>query len=95
MILEGTSILGFSLARSKEKSFHAVRVAAGEKLEPPYWQVNDSEIDQAVCVAAQAFPAYRAIARQRRAEFLRQIASNLEQLGEQLVERAVEETALP
>jgi NADP-dependent aldehyde dehydrogenase len=41
-----------------------------------------------------AFFAYRAIPRQRHAEFLRQIANNLERCGEHLVERVVEETAL-
>jgi NADP-dependent aldehyde dehydrogenase len=94
MNLEGTSILGFSRARSDEESFHAVRAATGEALEPPYWSVTYSEIDQAVRLAASAFPAYRAIPRRSRAEFLRQIAGNLEHLGEPLVERVVEETGL-
>ena len=95
MNLEGTSILGFSRARSKAESFHAVRAVTGEVMEPPYWSVTDGEVDQAVRLAASAFPAYRAIPRRRRAEFLRQIASNLEHFGERLVERVVEETALP
>jgi hypothetical protein len=59
MKLEGTSIFGFSRARIKAESFHAVRAATGEVLEPPYRSVTDGEIDQALRLAASAFPAYR------------------------------------
>jgi NADP-dependent aldehyde dehydrogenase len=63
-------------------------------LAPPYWSATDNEIDGAVLLAASAFPAYRAIPRRWRAEFLRQIATDLEYLREDLVERMVEETPL-
>ena len=63
-------------------------------MAPPYWSATDSEIDGAVLLAVSAYPAYCAIPRRWRAEFLRQVASDLEYLEEDLLERLVEETAL-
>ena len=71
-----------------------MKAATVELLEPAYSSVSETDLEDAVRLAASAFPVYRGLARERRAEFLRQIASSLEGLGESLVERVVDESAL-
>ena len=46
-------------------------------------------------LASAAFPEYRDLPRARRAAFLRQIAANLEGLGDPLIHRVMAESALP
>ena len=95
MNLKGTSIIGRSHAAASGKPFHAVNAATGEQLEPGFHGATSGDLEAAAQLAAAAFPKYRALARGKRAGFLRQIASNLEGLGDALIHRVMAESALP
>ena len=95
MELQGRSIIGFARGQSTSDTFRGVNAATGDPLEPPYHSATDSELDAAIGLAGSAFPVYRALPRQRRAAFLRQIAANLEALGDSLATRVMAESALP
>ena len=69
--------------------------ASGEQLEPGFHGATAADLENAAQLAAAAFPEYRALARGKRAGFLRQIASNLEGLGDALIHRVMAESALP
>ncbi|MBZ5580303.1 MAG: aldehyde dehydrogenase (NADP(+)) [Acidobacteriia bacterium] len=94
MALDGTSLIGFSRGSGREAPFRGVNATTGRVLEPPYYSCDADDVDRAVNLAVSAFGAYRALPRQRRAEFLRQIATRIEELGDPLLERAMEESAL-
>jgi alpha-ketoglutaric semialdehyde dehydrogenase len=95
MKLQGRSIIGFARGESTHQVFRAVDAATGEMLEPAYCSATDSELDHAIGLAGSAFPGYRDLPRARRAAFLRQIAANLEALGDTVVARVIQESALP
>jgi NADP-dependent aldehyde dehydrogenase len=93
--LQGRSIIGFGRSQASAGLMYGTNAATGERLEPAYHSATNEETARAAELAGAAFPAYRAKTRQERAAFLRRIASNLEELGDRLVERVMLETALP
>jgi NADP-dependent aldehyde dehydrogenase len=95
MQLIGQSIIGTRRATASDGVFFAVGARTGEQLEPAFHPADDRDLDEAAGLASAAFAGYRALPRRRRAEFLREIAAQLEALGDDLVARVILETALP
>lgn len=93
--LLGTSFIGFSRSSGRIPWVHGVRPGTGEKLEPCFMKATDAEVNQAMDLAAAAFPVYSALPGSSRAEFLRRIATELEAVAPQLLSRVPAETALP
>jgi alpha-ketoglutaric semialdehyde dehydrogenase len=91
----GKSIIGFRLGEAQGESFSAANPDTGAKLAPAYFTASSGELDRAVQLAAQAFPRFSRLPGKERGAFLRAIAAQIEQLGEALVARATQETALP
>ena len=65
------------------------------EIEPPFAEATSDEVDRAVRRAVDAFPNYSQTVASTRAAFLRAIADELIALGQELIERAHLETALP
>ncbi len=95
MTFSGKSLIGFREASGNGDSFSAWNPATGQKIEPTFYAATTKETDDAVNLAGAAFPAYSRISSTARAAFLRHIASRIEAITEELVERAHLETALP
>jgi len=76
-------------------AFQASNPATGETLAPGFRDATAAEIDRAMTLAEGAFDAYRALPAEQRAGFLEAIADQVEALGDELLERAHAETALP
>jgi NADP-dependent aldehyde dehydrogenase len=95
MNLQGTSIIGRRRAAASGKAFRATEAATGSQLEPGFHGATADDLEAAAQLAASAFPEYRALSRDKRAGFLRKIASNLEGLGDALIHRVMAESALP
>ena len=93
--LLGTSIIGRTRAARGGKTFQSVKASTGEPLEPVYHSAGNGDLERAATLAAAAFPVYREMERQRKAAFLREIAAQIEALGDPLVERVMAESALP
>src|SRR5690348_5723783 len=94
MQLHGRNLIAGELSEGGGPAFRAVEPASGRELEPSFHEASDAEVDRACRAAAQAFGDYRSRNPQDRAKFLREIASRIEVLGEELIERANRETAL-
>ncbi len=95
MNLHGTSIIGFGRSENSSGILHGIEAATGKQLDPPYYSASEADLERAVTIASEAFPVYRSLSRQLRAAFLRQIAANIEELGDQLIHRVMQESALP
>src|SRR5579863_8170608 len=95
MELTGQSIVGYKRGRSSSDSFCAFNPATGKGLARHFYSASSEETHEAVRLAADSFQTYRRLTGRKRGEFLRRIATNIEALGESLVERATQETALP
>ena len=95
MELKGTSIIGFNRGSSGNKTLTGFNPSTGVALAPTFYAANGAEVDQAAKLAHQAFTSFSRTSGKTRAKFLRQIAANIEALGEVLVQRATQETGLP
>ena len=93
--LSGTSIIGYGRGATGGGPFHGISPSTGAELEPGYCAASAEEVDEAAQLASAAFEIYSGSTGRVKAALLRQIADNIEQLGDVLITRAVAETALP
>ncbi|MGD0464848.1 MAG: aldehyde dehydrogenase (NADP(+)) [Tepidisphaeraceae bacterium] len=95
MPLTGRNFIGSTRSSRGAKVFRAVNPSLNKEIEPAFHEAVPDEIDRAMKLSEAAFVEYRGRLPGQRAAFLRGIASEIERLGDELVERAVSETALP
>jgi len=91
----GRSIIGFREGTGGEGAFYAANPANGQRLEPAFVPATAEEVDLAARLSSEAFAVYGRISGREKGAFLRQIAAKIESRGDELVERAAQETALP
>src|SRR3989441_9139866 len=96
MELHGRSIIGGEPSPNREgEPFRAYDPALGQPLEPPYYEANETDIEQAFELADGAFEVYRHKPTKEIAEFLESIADQIMALGDDLITRVSAETGLP
>src|SRR5208283_3536543 len=95
MSLTGQNLIGGATSSGGGKVFHAVDPNLNTEIEPAFHQAAPHEIDRAMILSEAAFVECRRCSSGQRAAFLRAIASEIERLGDELVERAITESALP
>lgn len=95
MKLLGTSIIGSRRGVTAGTTFHAFEPRTGRPLTPEYFYAPADEIETAVLLAHEAFATYGHLPGSAKASFLRAIATRIESVAEELIERAERETALP
>lgn len=95
MTLHGKNFIGNSLSAEGEQTLTASNPATGAALDGAFVVATATEIDRAVNLASQAFPAFRALSAEVRATFLEAIAEEILAIGDSLLERANAETGLP
>lgn len=95
-----TSILGHNYIGGQRSAagtltLQSVDATTGEPLPHEFYQATPEEVDAAARAAAAAYPAYRSLSAERRAQFLDAIADELDALGDHFVAVVCRETALP
>ena len=95
MELKGNQIIGDGFSREGTKTFRATNPAISQPLEPEFHNATKDEIDRAMNLAAEVFDDFRSRSAEERAAFLEAIADETMALGEELLQRANEETGLP
>lgn len=95
MEITGKSIIGFSRGNESGTTFTAFNPTTGEAVEPNFYSASLDELTQACELAERARISYGRVSGKEKAIFLRQIADNIEALGDALIERATLETGLP
>jgi 2,5-dioxopentanoate dehydrogenase len=93
--LLGTSFIAGTRGSVTGQTFAALNPTTGETLSPAYHEATAAEVDRACAMAGESFKAYRAVAPAKRAAFLREMAGNMEAIGNALLDRFVAETGLP
>ncbi|MEX5589522.1 aldehyde dehydrogenase (NADP(+)) [Pseudomonas urmiensis] len=91
----GQQFIGGARSGAGQPLLHSIDAHTGQALPGAFYQASDAEVDAAARAAAQAYPVYRALAPQRRAQFLDSIAEQLDALGEDFIALVSRETALP
>jgi alpha-ketoglutaric semialdehyde dehydrogenase len=92
--LLGTSFIGYSRSLGMDPCGNAVQPGTGTLLSPVYRSATTTEVEQALALAAAAFPVYSSLSGKVRAGFLRAIAAEIEVEIEEIVKRGQLETAL-
>ena len=95
MTIRGEMLIGQQAVTGTQANIQAVNPATGEKLEPVYVGGSRAHVEQACELAEAAYATYRETTLEERATFLETIASEIEAIGSELVERAMAETGLP
>ena len=95
MTLHGLSLLAGVAGQTGGKKFHTVNPATNERLAPEFHEASDAEVAAALDASAAAFAVYRACSGAERAKLLETIATEIEALGDGLLQRANAETGLP
>jgi NADP-dependent aldehyde dehydrogenase len=95
-----TRILGHNYIGGQRSALGSVKLQSvdaetGEALPHDFIQASPEEVDAAAKAAAAAYPAYRSLSAERRAQFLDAIANELDALGDEFVTLVCRETALP
>jgi 2,5-dioxopentanoate dehydrogenase len=93
--ISGHSILGFRSVTNAGPSFRGTNPRTGEPLGPDFFCAGAEEANLAASLAHEAFATYSRISGREKGKFLRTIAAKIEGAGDELVERAEQETALP
>ncbi len=95
MQITGNMVIGAHDVRGAAGVFRADAPQSGDKLEPEFGVATAADVKLACELAEAASEVYRNTSPQARAQFLEAIASQILALGDNLIERAVSETALP
>jgi NADP-dependent aldehyde dehydrogenase len=93
--LHGKSLIAGQPSAGGSGTSRPVSPLDGRPLDPPIHQADGDDVRRAAEAAEAAFLSYSTLPAVRRAEFLEQIAVEIEAIGDALPERAHIETALP
>ncbi|MBV7551796.1 aldehyde dehydrogenase (NADP(+)) [Pseudomonas sp. PDM28] len=91
----GHNYIGGQRSAAGSIKLQSVDASTGEALPHDFFQATPQEVDAAAHAAALAYPAYRSLSAERRAQFLDTIADELDALGDDFVAVVCRETALP
>src|SRR5579862_6814463 len=92
--LSARSLIGFREGTGKGEPHYATNPTTGEHLQPGFIPATVEEVDIAARLAAEAFDSYRRISGRDRGALLRMIATKIEAIAGDIIERAELETAL-
>jgi NADP-dependent aldehyde dehydrogenase len=95
MTLTGNMLIGQQAITGDREAIRAINPATDLPLEPVYLGGSGEHVEQACALAWTAFDRYRETSLATRADFLETIATEIEALGDELIDRAVAETGLP
>ncbi|MGA8134686.1 MAG: aldehyde dehydrogenase (NADP(+)) [Pseudomonas gingeri] len=91
----GHNYIGGARSAAGTVTLHSHDASSGEALPFVFTQATAAEVDAAAQAAASAYPAFRALPANRRAEFLEAIAAQLDALDDDFITLVTRETALP
>src|SRR5689334_2305115 len=95
MQLYGKNFVGGIWSAKGARTFGAIDPVTGEKFAPFFHEATDEEASAAVLAAEKAFEPFSQTSPEQRADFLDAIAEEILALGDDLIRRANQETALP
>ena len=93
--LFGRSLIGFREGSGSGELSYATDPTSGQHLQPGFAAATAEEVELAARLASEAFAVYCRFSGRDRGAFLRTIASKIESIAADIVERAQQETALP
>src|SRR5258708_34511480 len=95
MELHGQNLIAGQTSPGNGTTFRAFDPAKGSPFAPDFHEASENEIAAGTQSAQTAFEPHRTSSPELRARFLGTIAAEIEALGDALLERCHQETALP
>ena len=89
------NFIGFSLSSESGIKISSFNAKTHEKLSESFFVASENELNRAVSKARNAFRTFSKMKMSKRADFLEQIAIEIENLDAELIQQAVLETGLP
>lgn len=93
--ITGNQLIGNQNTASQSATFTAINPKTGTPLSGMFHEATEQDVHQAVQLAEKAFPIYKQKTPTEIAAFLEQIPAEILALGDDLINRAMQETALP
>ena len=94
-MITGKNYIGNKLSSESNDTFCSYNAIEFKMLDQLYYSATETEVNEAVNLAKNAFPVYKNLNGNIRANFLDAIAEEILNLGEELINVAITETALP
>jgi len=94
-MITGKSYIGHEQSIQGGKAFKTFDPKLNLETQWAFFEANEDEVGKAVDLAWEAFLEFRYFPGVKKAAFLREIASNIEELGDALVDVYCQETGLP
>ncbi|MDE1197403.1 aldehyde dehydrogenase (NADP(+)) [Pseudomonas sp. Bc-h] len=91
----GHNYIGGARSAAGNVIVYSVDASTGENLPHDFYQATAEEVDAAAKAAASAYPTYRSLSAEKRAQFLDAIADELDALDDDFIATVCRETALP
>ena len=95
MEIHGKNQIGGIFSAAGRRTFQGFDPRLGQAIEPAFSEVTDEEIERALQMAADTFPAFRDASHEAVSGLLEATAEELVGLGDSLIERAMQESGLP
>ncbi|WP_026350404.1 aldehyde dehydrogenase (NADP(+)) [Dyadobacter beijingensis] len=93
--IQGKNFIGYALSAEGGRKFQAYAPATDTFLPEAFHCATPDEVNKTMALAEKAFDEYSQVPAARRADFLIAITEEILALGDQLLERANQETGLP
>ncbi len=94
-MITGKNYIGNHLSSQGDKTYKTFNPKVNIENEPLYSEASETEIDQAVDLASEAFAAYKKVSGKDKAQFLNTIAEEILALGDLLIQTYISESGLP
>jgi NADP-dependent aldehyde dehydrogenase len=94
-MIKNENFIGFTLSSESGVKISSFNPKTHEALPQSYFAASENELNLALKKAREAFPVYANLSMIKRADFLEQIANEIEDLGDELIQQAVLESGLP
>ncbi|MGZ3832590.1 MAG: aldehyde dehydrogenase (NADP(+)) [Mucilaginibacter sp.] len=93
--METGNLIGYKYSAAQGKSFKGIDPSSGAELPGDFYAASLSDVDAALDIAEKAADIYRYADKRTKAAFLRSIADEILAIGDELIQRAMDESGLP
>ena len=94
-MIKGNNLIGFTESTEGENFLKAYSPVQQDYLPENFLIASNEEVNNAVALATSAFEKYRTCTPEQKAVFLETISEEIVALGDELINRAMQETGLP
>jgi NADP-dependent aldehyde dehydrogenase len=94
-MISGKNIIGNKLSKQGDITYKTFNPKTNKETDFTFYEATSVEINEAVELASEAFKVYKDISGSKKADFLEEIAIEIEALGDELIETYCKESGLP